>query len=128
MKHKTGMSNQSLEFRDHMIERARKLRADQTGPETRLWYCLRNNQLAGLKFRRQRPVGKFVADFYCSEHRLIVELDGNFHDETNWQTDTARQAWLESNGFKVLRFENDEVVKDIDCVLEAILIACGKRV
>jgi len=111
-----------------MIDRARQLRRHQTGPETKLWHAIRNSQLAGLKFRRQRPIGRYVVDFYCASHKLVVELDGDSHNESNYQDDVKRQAWLEKSGYRVLRIENDDVLKDLDAVLEVILVSCGKDV
>ena len=73
-------NNQSVQ--KHMIARARELRKKQTGPESKLWNAIRNRQLAGLKFRRQRVLGPYVVDFCCQEKKLIVELDGQSHNET----------------------------------------------
>jgi very-short-patch-repair endonuclease len=100
---------------------ARKLRADATGPERKLWAYLRRKQLAHLRFRRQQPIGPYVADFFCSAAKLIIELDGSQHGaKESVSADEARTAWLEESGYKVLRFPNDEVLKNRGAVLETI--------
>ena len=120
------MNNRDRPRRDqqHMTERARELRKRQTGPELKLWNAIRNRQLAGLKFRRQHAIGSYVVDFYCAAKKLVIELDGDSHNETNSESDRDRQCWLEQNGIRVLRFENDDVLKDLDGVLDAILHVC----
>jgi len=96
---------------------ARALRVNRTEAEIRLWQRLRDRQLAGAKFRRQTPVGPYVADFMCYELRLIVEADGGQHGP---EADAARTAWLESQGFRVVRFWNHDVLQNTDGVLERI--------
>lgn len=96
---------------------ARALRANRTEAEIRLWQRLRDRQLAGAKFRRQTPVGPHIADFMCYELRLIVEVDGGQHRPA---ADAARTAWLESQGFPVIRFWNNDVLQNTDGVLERI--------
>ena len=101
---------------------ARALRANQTEAESRLWQRLRDRQLAGAKFRRQAPVGPYIADFICLAAKLIVEIDGGQHAD-NAEADAARTAWLEDQGFRVLRFWNNDVLDNTDGVLEEILAA-----
>ncbi|WP_342244376.1 endonuclease domain-containing protein [Pseudomonas sp. OTU5201] len=103
------------------LEFARKLRTQQTDAESLLWRHLRNRQLSGLKFRRQQPLGPYFADFFCHEHKLIIELDGGQHLESS--VDTRRDAWLAASGFRVLRFWNHDVLQQTDTVLEAIWFA-----
>jgi primosomal protein N' (replication factor Y) len=98
---------------------ARNLRMNMTDAEMRLWKILRDRNLDGLKFRRQRPVGPFIADFACVEERLIVEVDGGQHNGS--ASDARRTAWLQSRGWRVLRFWNDEVLRNVDGVCEQIL-------
>ena len=98
---------------------ARRLRANLTDAEQRLWTRLRRKQLNGARFRRQRPIASYVVDFYCHESRPIIELDGGQHAE-NAAKDLARTGDLESLGFYVLRFWNDEVFENIEGVLERI--------
>ena len=86
----------------------------------KLWACLRNRQLADLKFRRQVCIGPFIADFYCAGLLLIVELDGDSHAD-RLAYDAERTTWLENNGYRVIRFYNHDVQKNLVEVLEAIL-------
>ena len=88
------------------IPQARSLRRNAPATERFLWKLLRDRKLEGLKFRRQVPVGPFVLDFVCLRHRLVVEADGPFHDP---QEDLARDTWLAAQGFRVLRFSNEEI-------------------
>lgn len=108
----------STRLRDH----ARRLRCDQTEAERRLWARLRARQLCGIKFRRQHPIGRFIADFCCPERGLVVELDGGQHAE-NRQADQRRSEILAHQGYRVLRFWDNEVMADIEAVLERILDA-----
>ena len=102
--------------------RARELRENQTDAEGLLWSKLRNRQMLGLKFRRQRPVGIYFADFACLEIDLIIELDGGQHGETPAQEyDDRRGADLAAMGFRVLRFWNNQVLTETDAVLQKIL-------
>jgi adenine-specific DNA-methyltransferase len=88
--------------------------------EELLWQRLRNRQL-NAKFRRQRPIGPFIVDFYCAEARLVVEIDGDVHLEASRaDRDQARTEWLEELGYRVLRFGNDEVMQNLEAVLEKI--------
>jgi len=98
---------------------ARQLRAAQTDAEARLWSRLRAHQLLGLKFRRQQPVGPYVVDFFCAEKKLIVELDGGQHQEQA-EYDASRDAWLRAQGYTVLRYWNNELLRHLDSVLEDI--------
>ena len=100
-------------------ERARKLRQNLTDAERRLWSRLRLRQLDGHRFRRQVPIGRYIADFVCFEKRLIIEVDGGQHADRHVH-DTARTAWLESEGFRVVRCWNNEVLRNTDGVLELI--------
>jgi len=102
------------------LTRARRLRREMTGPERSLWRALRGLNRRGWKFRRQVPFGPFIVDFYEPARRLIVELDGDSHADRG-EYDRARQAWLESRNLHVLRIANDDVLKDVDSVAEAIL-------
>src|SRR3954454_6294844 len=91
-----------------LLEFARVLRTVQTTAEEKLWRCLRNRRLNGFKFRRQVPVDRYVADFYCAETKVIVELDGEAHDEQE-EKDEKRTERLQTLGYRVVRFENDDV-------------------
>lgn len=97
------------------------MRADPTPAENHLWQRLRRKSL-GVKFRRQQVIDRFIVDFYCAEARLIIEVDGIIHEYTQAE-DAIRQAFLESLGFRVLRFTNGEVFQQTDGVLEQIGVA-----
>jgi very-short-patch-repair endonuclease len=98
--------------------RARTMRGAPTDSELRLWRLLRDRRLNGFKFRRQVPVGPYIVDFLCVGAKLIVEADGSEHAEN--RHDKARDAYLEGQGWKVLRFWNNEVVQNREGVLETI--------
>jgi very-short-patch-repair endonuclease len=101
--------------------RAKQLRMNSTDAERLLWRVLRSRQLAGHKFRRQQPLGGFIVDFVCLEKRLVVEVDGGQHQEQKQAVyDAERTVWLERQGFRVLRFWDHEVLKQIEGVKEAI--------
>jgi very-short-patch-repair endonuclease len=105
------------ERRPATINQARALRRRATLTERTLWTLLRNRRLAGLKFRRQVPLGPYVADFVCLAHRLIVEADGPFHDPAH---DARRDQWLRTQGFHVLRFGNKAIQDDGFSVIDQI--------
>ena len=101
--------------------KAQFLRRNETKAEKLLWEKLRNNQLGGLKFRRQHPVNIYIADFYCHKFKLIIELDGDYHNqEEQKQKDEVRTEVLRLNGLKIIRFKNEEVEQDINQVLTTI--------
>lgn len=83
------------------------------------WELVRDRQLMGLKFRRQHQLGDYIADFYCHEHRLVIEFDGRIHSAKR-QKDHKRDAWMEAQGFTVLRFRNEQLLEDPESVLTAI--------
>lgn len=100
---------------------ARSLRRSMTNAETILWRALRGSRLDGLKFRRQVPIGRYVVDFLCIEHRFIVELDGAPHDiEEQKRHDALRDAWLRQHGYRILRLRNDIVIGGGDIPLDLI--------
>jgi very-short-patch-repair endonuclease len=99
----------------------KKLRKSTTSAEAILWTCLQNRRLLGKKFRRQVGIGRYIVDFYCPECRLAVELDGAAHFAPNVEEHEAnRTRYLESQGVKVIRFENRAVHDQIELVLETI--------
>ena len=100
-------------------ERARALRKELTLAEHKLWAYLRGNKLKGVSFRRQHAIGHFIVDFCAIKQKLIIELDGSQHLEQE-DYDTERTAFLESKGYRVLRFWNNDVMNDIQGVLRAI--------
>ncbi|MBI4054420.1 MAG: endonuclease domain-containing protein [Candidatus Doudnabacteria bacterium] len=104
---------------------ARQLRNNMTDAEKMLWYFLRFKNLNSYKFRRQQPIGKYVVDFVCFQNKLIIEIDGGQHVE-NKQQDMIRDRWLEKQGFKVLRFWNNEVLENRDEVVVKIASFCKR--
>ena len=101
---------------------ARTLRHAQTNAERKLWFYLCSHRLQGIKFRRQELLGPYIVDFISFDHKLIIELDGGQHNEEHSRrADVFRTQWLEAQGYKVLRFWNDEVLQRTDVVLEEIL-------
>ncbi len=105
-----------------LYQYGRELRQSATNAEKILWEHLRNRKLNGLKFRRQHPIDKFIADFYCHEKKLVIELDGSVHDDKmNAQYDEARTYELKELSIRVIRFRNSEVEKNIEFVLKKII-------
>ena len=103
--------------------RARAMRKLSTDAERALWSALRDRRLSGLKWRRQVPLGPFIADFFCAEHRLAVECDGSQHAES--RRDAARDDWLRSQGIAVQRFWNQDIMTARESVIDTILARCG---
>ncbi|PSH61348.1 endonuclease domain-containing protein [Phyllobacterium sophorae] len=104
---------------------ARKMRRDATLAENILWQAIRNNQLGGLKFKRQAPLLGYIVDFACFRSRLIIELDGSQHSGSN--SDVERDKCLNASSFKTLRFWNDEIIRNLDGVCSQILHEANKR-
>jgi len=96
------------------------MRHQPTNAEAIIWTALRGARLQGCKFKRQQPIGVYIVDFVCFECELVVEIDGGQHDVSE---DLARTSWLQSQGFRVLRFWNNEVIERKDDVLESIIRA-----
>jgi very-short-patch-repair endonuclease len=110
------------------VSRARVLRRALTPPEARMWACLRRSGLAGLKFRRQHPIGVYVLDFYCAGARLAVEVDGASHDHPDRaEHDRRRTLWLGAQGVAVLRVTAEDVRVNLDGVLASIRAAAEAR-
>jgi very-short-patch-repair endonuclease len=107
-------------------QHARENRHHPSPVEAKLWKVLRNHNVDGRKFRRQHPIGPYIVDFYCHEARLVVELDGRSHD-AQMAYDAARTAWLESQGCRVIRFSNMQVMQDVVSVVKGIRLACEER-
>jgi very-short-patch-repair endonuclease len=109
-----------------IFQRARSLRSTQTKAEKILWSHLRNRKLNGLKFRRQHPILSFIADFYCHELRLIIEVDGEVHHQAGQQSyDQRRQKELEISGIKMIRICNSDIIENCNTVLENIRNQCS---
>jgi len=105
-------------------ERARKLRNVSTDAESKLWNRLRGRALGGHKFVRQSPIGPFIVDFVCRERQLIVEVDGGQHAAST--SDVVRDKWLADHHYRVLRFWNNDVLKNTDGVLQSIAAALAE--
>jgi very-short-patch-repair endonuclease len=105
--------------------RARSLRQNMTEAEKRVWQILRSHQIKGHKFRRQVPIGRYIADFACHEARLIVEIDGGQHGRSSLQ-EVERSAFLQNEGYRILRFWNNEVLENLDGVHATITAELGR--
>ncbi|AMR66042.1 endonuclease domain-containing protein [Aquipseudomonas alcaligenes] len=105
-------------------ENAKSLRTHMTDAETRLWYHLRAHRFMGLKFKRQKPVGRYIVDFVCLEQFLVIELDGGQHMEQADQ-DRERDEYLRERGYRVLRFWNHQVLTEMEAVLERVRLEVG---
>ncbi len=104
---------------------SRFLRTHATDVENRLWYYLKGRQIKGVKFRRQEPIGSYIVDFVAYEKKLVIEIDGGQHAEENEKyKDMGREDWLRSQGFKVIRFWNNDVLENLEGVLETITDNC----
>jgi very-short-patch-repair endonuclease len=111
-----------LRAQDQTLNRARELRREMSLPEVVLWQTLRKGGLAGLRFRRQHPIGPYILDFYCPSARLAVEVDGLSHDNAaQVRHDEKREAWLAERGVTVLRVRAGDVLRDER--LEGVLLA-----
>jgi very-short-patch-repair endonuclease len=106
----------------HSIDNARRLRANQTDLERRLWSKLRDRQLSSTKFRRQVPIRRYIVDFACRELPLIIELDGGQHSSVR-KYDADRTRWLAQHGWRILRFWNNEVIENLEGVLQTVMAA-----
>lgn len=110
-----------IHYLPYLVDRARNLRRDMTDAERKLWQRIRQRQIARVQFFRQRPIGQYIVDFYCPTRRLVIEVDGAQHfEEKEQQYDHARDAYLATLGIKVIRFDNREMLTNIDGVLARI--------
>ena len=97
----------------------RAVRHNPTEPEKKLWAALRNRQVAGAKFRKQVWLGRYLVDFYCADAKTAIEVDGDSHAHQQ-DYDEQRTAWLASEGFRVIRFSNDDVMRNLEGVVAVI--------
>lgn len=109
-----------------LLDYAKRMRSDATEAERVLWRHLRGKRFSGYKFKRQKPVGAYIVDFVCMRCMLAIEADGGQHGDAV-AYDAARTAWLESQGFQVLRFWNNDVLQRTEAVLDSILSALERR-
>jgi len=112
--------------REHLHRYARRLRRDQTDAERKLWSRLRDRRLVGARFRRQHPIGPFIADFCCTEAKLVIELDGGQH-ALQKRSDAERTAFLEAQEYRVIRFWDSDVLSNMEGVLQRIVEALGVK-
>jgi len=105
--------------------RTKTLRKNLTDAERWLWQRLRNRELSGWKFRRQHSIGPYIVDFVCIEKRLVIELDGGQHAE-NLESDAKRSEYLKEKGYRILRFWNNDVLREGESVLNVILSCLEK--
>lgn len=109
-----------------MSERARRLRREKTEAERKLWRELRELNRRGFHFRQQAPAGPYIADFADHSAKLVIELDGGQHGQApNIAKDAARTKWLAANGYRILRFWNEDVLKNMPGVMTSVLLALG---
>lgn len=108
--------------REHLRRYARRLRRDRTDAERKLWSRLRDRRLCGVRFRRQHPIGPFIVDFCSIEANLVIELDGGQH-ALQARSDAARTEFLRRQGYRVLRFWDNEALANIDAVLQRVVEA-----
>jgi very-short-patch-repair endonuclease len=116
-----------IPYNTNLIPLARKNRKKSTPAESKMWEVLRGRKLAGLKFTRQKPLNMFIADFYCAELLLVVEIDGKIHEKQKDYDEFRSRTLLGSHGIIVIRFTNDEVLNEIDAVSEKLLTAVNER-
>jgi very-short-patch-repair endonuclease len=108
-----------------IAQRARELRKNTTNAEKRLWSCVRHDQLNGLRIRRQHAIDHFIVDFYHAPSKLVIEIDGDVHAEPAQQAqDEAHDAWFIEQGYRMIRFTNDDVFHRLDGVLAKIVEMC----
>ena len=118
-----------LKYNANLKQPARKLRAAMTDAERLLWSRLRGKQVLGVQFYRQKPLGPYIVDFHAPAAKLVVEVDGSQHfEEAGQVSDRRRDAYLGSLGLRVLRFDNLQVLKEMEAVLETIFGVVGERV
>lgn len=106
---------------EHLVHFARAMRRVPTSAEALLWVALRNRRIDNLKFRRQAPIGPFIADFFCPAARLVIEIDGITHERSS--NDSRRDAWMRAQGLRVLRVWHDEVMHNLEGVVARIRAA-----
>ena len=109
-------------YNPHNLKNAKEMRSNMTPAETKMWRILRGKRFQNLKFKRQVLIGNYIVDFLCEDKKIIIEIDGGQHnEELNIQSDKNRTRYLENNGYKVLRFWNNEIDNNIEGVYETIL-------
>jgi very-short-patch-repair endonuclease len=116
-----------LKYNSNLKKFSRKLRTNQTPAERKLWKYIRRNQINNLRFTRQKPIGKYIADFYCHKLKLVIEIDGDRHFKNKEpEKDKIRDKFFKNQGLKVVRFNNLDVYKNIEGVLQIIWMEVKK--
>ncbi|HQO36620.1 MAG TPA: endonuclease domain-containing protein [bacterium] len=105
-------------------DRAREYRKIMSPAERRFWQHVRNKQLHGIYVRRQHPIGPYITDFFVPDLKIVIELDGHSHD-TRLEKDAARDDYMKNQGYRVIRLQNEDVMKNLDGVLEYLWECCG---
>jgi very-short-patch-repair endonuclease len=113
----------NIKLSENLTQKAKNLRKTSTFAERLLWRHLRAKQVEGYKFRKQEPIGNYVVDFVCYEKRIIIEVDGSQH-QIKTDKDRIRDEWLKKQGFRVLRFWNNEVLRNTEGVYQVIKESC----
>jgi very-short-patch-repair endonuclease len=122
------MEHRASRVDPQLLAFARSMRHEPAPAEQKLWQCLKNRRLGGFKFRRQVPIDQYVADFYCAECKLIVELDGDSHFQPGaYEKDARRTDKLIETGYSITRFTNIDLFESLEGVLDAPLEECEKR-
>jgi very-short-patch-repair endonuclease len=118
-----------LHYKKELKQRSRDLRKNTTDAERKLWSVIRMKQIHGLQFYRQKPIGNYIVDFYCPAAKLVIEVDGGQHYESGAvQYDRIREDFLKSQGLRVIRFTNLDVLKNIEGVVSKILETTDKKI
>jgi very-short-patch-repair endonuclease len=113
----------------HLFEKAKVLRQNMTEPELHLWQFLKGKKVLGLRFRPQHPIDIFIADFYCHPLKLVIEIDGGYHRETDQNDyDEGRTGELANWGIDVIRFTNKQIEQEFETVKQIIITECEKRI
>jgi very-short-patch-repair endonuclease len=110
-----------LYYNRKLKNRSRELRTNMTESELILWCKIRQKQINGAQFNRQKPIGNYIVDFYCQEYNLVIELDGSHHFTVEGKEyDSEKDEYLRGHGLKVLRFTNHQIMKNLNSVLNII--------
>ncbi len=121
MKKQNSKKPMHYQAHDYLFSKAKEMRDSPTPAEKKLWEYLKRKRMGGFKFRRQHPVGRYIVDFYCHAQKLVIEIDGDYHNVKlqEWE-DTERSKNLEEWGLRIIRFSNQEVLDQIEQVLAKI--------
>ena len=117
-----------LRYNTHLKRNARRLRSAMTDSEKRLWSRLQRKQILDVQFYLQKPIGNYIVDFYAPKAKLVIEVDGSQHlEKAHAEKDAQRDAYLESQGLQILRFDNLQVLQELDAVMKTIFQVMSQR-